>query len=66
MKYLLIVFLFIACDKNEDSKAKCYECEIAAFNGSPGYNRDVCTDRIDTVHFRNAQGQSLASQCTPK
>lgn len=67
MKYTLILLLSVTCTKTVDEpKANCYTCEIAAFNGQPGYKRDVCTERIDTVVFKNPQGQTLTSQCIPK
>lgn len=67
MKYIYLVLLLIACNKeDEKNETTCYTCQVGPFNGQPAYYQDICTDRIDTVVFRNAQGQSLGSNCTPK
>jgi hypothetical protein len=68
MKYIFLVSLFLictltSCDK-EGNSAKCYTCTY----GQPGptQTRDVCTNRIDTVQFTDAQGNNLQSICVPK
>jgi hypothetical protein len=70
MKYVFTVIVaafLLACSKDsEQPKAQCYECTVGPFNGTPAYNTEICTDRIDTVVFKNAQGQSLGSVCNPK
>ena len=67
MKYLLIAFLFISCSK---SKTKCYECKATGYSGTGGQvdpqTKNVCTDNVDTVTFKDANGNPLNHSCTEK
>lgn len=72
MKYLLfIALLFTACNKNSDNNgSKCYVCETTGFSGTgspaPYMKRDICTDRVDTVTFKDSNGNDLQHVCTLK
>jgi hypothetical protein len=64
-KYIPILLLFIACNKDEEKKGTCYECTVYPGNGQAEYKTNVCTDRIDTVKFTDPQGRSQGSVCEP-
>lgn len=71
--YMKLVFLlftiavsFLSCKKTVyvDS-AKCYDCEVLRMDMTR-YHQNVCTNRIDTVNFQDANGNALQSICVPK
>ena len=63
---LITVLLFGAsCTKSETETKKCYRCELTDifFNKSV---REVCTNRIDTMYFVDANNNSMQSACVEK
>ncbi|HWJ91895.1 MAG TPA: hypothetical protein VNR87_12325, partial [Flavisolibacter sp.] len=56
-----------SCTKNKVtvSTAPCYTCKIIDMYGTATY-KDVCTNRIDTVQFRDQNNNNLQSVCNRK
>jgi hypothetical protein len=71
MKYAGMIFILsfavLSCKKDNNSSDNCYSCKVQRFGGAQDfYYQDVCTNKIDTVQFKDQNGNNLQSVCTPK
>jgi hypothetical protein len=60
---ILLVFSHFSCYKN---KYKCYECRVLVLNPYEVKTFERCTERIDTVQYKDADGNHLPVSCTEK
>jgi hypothetical protein len=67
---LFLICILFSCKKKDTvpPSTKCYHCELySAYGGTgPVDYKDVCTDRGDTLHFKDAQGNNMNFRCTEK
>lgn len=60
---ILLIIVFSSCSKSE-VKTKCYICQVGS--GMVVEVKEVCTNRIDTVKFKDNMGNELQSFCNEK
>lgn len=69
MKYLILIVAvtFSYCSKS-GTTTKCYTCEVMTQTpqGLQPVYHDVCTNQIDTVEFKDQNGNQQQSVCTEK
>jgi hypothetical protein len=59
----LLMFSHFSCYKN---KYKCYECRVLVLNPYEVKTFERCTERVDTVQYKDADGNHLPVSCTEK
>jgi hypothetical protein len=59
----LLLFSHFSCYKN---KYKCYECRVLVLNPYEVKTFERCTKRVDTVQYKDADGNHLPVSCTEK
>lgn len=61
----LSLIIVLGCEKNNNTPSlKCYRC----YSVSAGINvqKDICTDRVDTVQLKDQNGNNLSQICEEK
>lgn len=70
MKYFTVIILYsgiiISCTKKNNDDTPCYDCDVQRSQSSITDRRVVCTNKMDTMWFADANGNQLQWTCTER